>query len=72
MGLRTRERVTYTPEQESILAGIDREVSRPSDVWLKDQIRWRRELVSRYQADIVDLEERLKALGIEDPGEQQD
>jgi hypothetical protein len=65
-----KRRVEFTPEQESILEGVSRETSRPSDVWLKDQIKWRKELVERYNSEIADLEKRLQAaLGVGPVGE---
>lgn len=55
-------RVEFTPEQADILAGIDREVERPSNVWLEDQIAWRNALVNMYKEEISKLEKRLSAL----------
>jgi hypothetical protein len=52
-------RAKYTPEQESILAGIDRRIEGWNENWIRDQIRWRRELVERYNAEIKQLEAEI-------------
>lgn len=56
---RPLSRTAYTPEQESILAGLDAKVEVWNENWIRDQIKWRKELVDRYNAEIKQLEIQL-------------
>lgn len=60
---RVRPRVEFTETQKEILASVDGVGATKAEAWFKDQIRWRQELIDRYQAEIAALQERLAGPG---------
>lgn len=59
MAKRMRPRVEFTETQQQILGKFEAEFQGKRKVWLQGQIKWRKELVERYNAEIAEFEQRL-------------